>query len=110
MRVFIPTVLMVAATLAIASHAEAQTTCFGLADTDPLVCSGHGVCVAQDTCVCEVGYSGAGCEVPSTIPLLPWTARLALLLLILGATTPAHRGWSARLGCLWCRRRRSTMP
>ncbi len=40
-------------------------TCFGIADTDVAVCSGWGVCVAEDTCVCGTGYFGAECELTS---------------------------------------------
>jgi hypothetical protein len=38
-------------------------SCFGISPDDSLVCSGHGVCVALDTCSCSTGYSGAECEV-----------------------------------------------
>lgn len=40
-------------------------TCFGIAKDNPSVCSGHGICVSQDACVCEVGWIGADCSTPS---------------------------------------------
>ncbi len=43
--------------------AQAQTTCFGIPATDTAnVCSGRGTCVAPDTCVCVVGYTGVFCQ------------------------------------------------
>jgi Notch-like protein len=47
--------------------AQAQTTCFGIPDSDTAnVCSGHGTCVAPDTCVCDDPnvYTGLECELP----------------------------------------------
>ena len=53
--------IFTAVVLSFCNSAHAQT-CFGLLNTDPNVCSGHGSCVAEDTCVCELGYSGMQCE------------------------------------------------
>jgi len=39
-------------------------TCFGISKDDPSVCSGHGECTSQDTCVCDVGWTGADCSTP----------------------------------------------
>ena len=36
-----------------AGLAQAQTTCFGILDTDANVCSGQGICTALDTCMCN---------------------------------------------------------
>jgi hypothetical protein len=47
--------------------AKAETTCFGIADTDTAnVCSGQGTCDAPDTCSCfDYGiYTGPECEQP----------------------------------------------
>jgi len=40
-------------------------TCFGLNPDGPSVCSGHGVCVAQDTCQCDSGWLGNACDTPA---------------------------------------------
>ena len=40
-------------------------TCCGLNPDDPSVCSGNGICVAQDTCQCGYGWIGADCTIPS---------------------------------------------
>jgi hypothetical protein len=37
-------------------------TCNGIPATDPAVCSSHGTCVSQDTCVCSPGWSGIWCQ------------------------------------------------
>ncbi len=39
-------------------------TCFGIEDTDPLICSSNGVCVEQDICICDVGWAGSDCSTP----------------------------------------------
>jgi len=60
--------LLAAATagvLAASNYASAQFTCFGLPDNDPAVCSGHGVCIADESCQCLLGYSGQQCETTS---------------------------------------------
>ncbi len=38
------------------------TTCYGLFQEDSKVCSSHGVCVAQDQCVCKILYNGPDCS------------------------------------------------
>ncbi|EFC48531.1 predicted protein [Naegleria gruberi] len=40
----------------------ATTTCFGLASTNALVCSGYGRCSATDVCTCNEGYYGNSCN------------------------------------------------
>jgi hypothetical protein len=37
-------------------------TCYGVNETNSNVCSGHGVCVQSNVCVCQVGYSGLNCN------------------------------------------------
>jgi hypothetical protein len=37
-------------------------TCGGKDSKDPNVCSKHGSCVSQDTCTCNVGYTGNICQ------------------------------------------------
>jgi hypothetical protein len=41
------------------------TTCYSVFAYDPHVCSNHGTCVALDTCVCETGYVGPDCNIPT---------------------------------------------
>ena len=48
--------LIIAALLTAPAAAE---ICWGLADTDPQVCSGHGTCAADDICSCTEGWTGA---------------------------------------------------
>ena len=38
--------------------------CCGLNATNIVVCSGHGDCIAPDTCSCSSGFIGDNCEVP----------------------------------------------
>ncbi len=38
--------------------------CFGLFADDPIVCGLQGTCIAQNTCVCNSGYTGANCTIP----------------------------------------------
>eukprot|EP01080_Neovahlkampfia_damariscottae_P007011 gene7011-11176_t len=38
--------------------------CFGIAATEPSVCSSHGNCTQPDTCVCSSGWTGSKCEIP----------------------------------------------
>ena len=40
-------------------------SCFGIPRNDPAVCSGHGLCIGVDTCVCEAGWSGSDCSLPT---------------------------------------------
>lgn len=40
-------------------------TCFGLDPGDPSVCSGHGICIEFDICLCEMGWLGADCSIPA---------------------------------------------
>ncbi len=37
--------------------------CFGLNSSDPRVCSGQGYCVARNSCMCELYFSGSQCEI-----------------------------------------------
>jgi hypothetical protein len=77
-----------AATLLLASNAEAADTCFGLPFDDPGVCSGHDVCVAPDTCACDVGYVGSSCESSAAaVPTLSGRGHLAMALAIVLAGT-----------------------
>jgi hypothetical protein len=39
-----------------------QTSCFGLPSIHPNVCSGNGNCVFNNTCSCNIGYSGIICN------------------------------------------------
>jgi hypothetical protein len=36
--------------------------CFGIIYNSSIVCSGHGICIAADTCICEDGYWGLDCS------------------------------------------------
>jgi hypothetical protein len=40
----------------------AAYTCYGKQVSDPTVCSGKGVCSAQDTCSCDFGTYGSQCQ------------------------------------------------
>lgn len=68
--------------LLLAPTALADWTCFGILNTNPIVCSSHGVCTEPDTCVCEAGYVGANCESsnPLPVPVLPPLASVLLVL------------------------------
>lgn len=42
-----------------------QVYCFGVsfaADDTSTICSGHGKCIGEDTCQCDVGFVGAQCQ------------------------------------------------
>lgn len=39
-----------------------RRVCSGIPANDPSVCSGHGLCLAQEQCQCDSGYAGATCE------------------------------------------------
>jgi alpha-tubulin suppressor-like RCC1 family protein len=39
-------------------------TCYGIFADDAGVCTGHGTCAANDTCVCNTGYTGSDCGLP----------------------------------------------
>lgn len=41
-----------------------QTSCFGIYDFDPTVCSGNGKCANTDLCACNSNYSGQLCDKP----------------------------------------------
>ena len=41
---------------------NSNISCFGNTASSPLVCSGNGSCVAQDTCICATNYFGANCS------------------------------------------------
>ena len=32
-------------------------------ENDETVCNGHGICIANDCCVCKEGWSGELCEI-----------------------------------------------
>jgi hypothetical protein len=38
------------------------STCFGKNSLDPTVCSGKGVCLTTDNCVCRANYTGTQCS------------------------------------------------
>jgi len=40
---------------------NALVSCFGLQSSNPLVCSGQGICIASNYCGCGAGYSGSQC-------------------------------------------------
>ncbi|ELR22167.1 EGFlike domain containing protein [Acanthamoeba castellanii str. Neff] len=40
-----------------------EITCFNVN-----YCSGHGTCVAEDTCECEAGWTGAECSEDASLP------------------------------------------
>src|SRR5690606_35365834 len=42
--------------------ATPHAMCFALPSDDPDVCSGNGVCIAEDTCQCEGLYTGRRCD------------------------------------------------
>ncbi|EFC42331.1 predicted protein [Naegleria gruberi] len=42
---------------------DAVPYCFGLDATNPVACSGHGNCVANEYCSCKRGYYGMDCSV-----------------------------------------------
>ena len=37
-------------------------TCYGIPSTQPNVCSGNGICIAQDTCQCNPNFNGTQCK------------------------------------------------
>jgi alpha-tubulin suppressor-like RCC1 family protein len=41
-----------------------QFNCFNVYPDDITVCGSSGTCIAQDTCVCNNGYTGANCTIP----------------------------------------------
>lgn len=43
-------------------HCEYQLTCNSIISSSPLVCSGNGDCVEQDTCECVDGTDGIWCQ------------------------------------------------
>ncbi|MFC2003757.1 thioredoxin domain-containing protein, partial [Chloroflexota bacterium] len=44
------------------NNGNGEITCFGILSMSQDVCSGHGQCIATNTCVCDTGYSGPECE------------------------------------------------
>ncbi|MGB2827302.1 MAG: MauE/DoxX family redox-associated membrane protein, partial [Dehalococcoidales bacterium] len=40
-------------------------TCNGISATDSSVCSGNGVCMGADTCLCFDGWTGSDCSTPA---------------------------------------------
>jgi hypothetical protein len=42
-------------------------------------CSGHGQCVARDTCVCDIGFTGIGCETRTDYSIVPMQGGFSLL-------------------------------
>jgi alpha-tubulin suppressor-like RCC1 family protein len=43
---------------------QSGVTCFAIFSEDPLICTSHGACVSQDTCICRNGYTGPDCSIP----------------------------------------------
>jgi len=60
-------------------------TCFGIRSTDTEVCSGNGVCGAQDTCTCENGYTGEDCSSAVADPQVPEFGVIAGAVALIGA-------------------------
>jgi alpha-tubulin suppressor-like RCC1 family protein len=46
------------------------TFCYGILSTEPIVCSGKGICSANDTCSCNEGYLGNKCQVTQCFGVL----------------------------------------
>ncbi len=59
------TCLAILGVLLVSTNVCQGQTCFGLNPDDPSVCSGNGICVAQDTCQCGYGWIGIDCAIPS---------------------------------------------
>lgn len=49
-------------------------------------CSGHGVCLAPNTCQCDLGWSGPGCAVTGVPAVSTWGAILLAMALMIAAT------------------------
>lgn len=45
-----------------AAFANPEPSCFGEAASSPMVCSGFGTCIAQDTCQCAPGFAEPDCR------------------------------------------------
>jgi len=57
------------------STSEAQAyQCYGTPYDDPNVCSGHGICVAENDCDCDSGWTGDDCLEPTLVQLVDFTA------------------------------------
>jgi hypothetical protein len=44
------------------SNTNQTTQCFGKNATDPLVCSGFGICSSTNNCTCHQGHTGENCQ------------------------------------------------
>jgi hypothetical protein len=42
---------------------QSQSQCFGKNISNPLLCSGHGICIRNDQCSCGIGYQGNECQI-----------------------------------------------
>lgn len=57
-------------------------TCTNVGD-----CSGHGTCVATDTCACDVGWVGADCATEVVVPAVSQWGLIVMAFLIVAAGT-----------------------
>ncbi len=46
------------------------TFCYGILASETIVCSGKGVCSANDTCTCNSGYLGTKCQITQCFGIL----------------------------------------
>ncbi|MEF3696015.1 choice-of-anchor D domain-containing protein [Desulfolutivibrio sp.] len=67
-------------------RAEAEI-CWGMVCPSAICCSGHGTCVAYNTCVCDPGYVGKECPAK---PVAPDTTALDFGAVAVGSTTSQY--------------------